>query len=119
LAPLVALEMALGARWSVPEAAIRHLLLTQLPGYLGHFAAGMAIALVWLRRRDRVVGDRTSLGWLALLVAAIALVAWTYSFGGSAYLGDAGSWIVTLASFALAMLALTCGGPWPVRLVAT
>src|SRR5438105_1562413 len=38
LAPLVSLEMALGERWSLPEATIRHLLLTQLPGYLGHFA---------------------------------------------------------------------------------
>src|SRR5205823_13794370 len=70
LGPLVALEMAIGASWSLPESVIRHLLLTQLPGYLAHFAAGMAIALAWLRRRDRRISEVASLAWLAGLFAA-------------------------------------------------
>jgi peptidoglycan/LPS O-acetylase OafA/YrhL len=118
LAPLVSLEMALGARWSLPEATIRHLLLTQLPGYLGHFAAGMAVGLVWLRRRRAIVSDSASLGWLALLVAAAATIYWAYALGGGAHLGVEGAWLATLASLALILLALVCGGPFPARLVA-
>lgn len=119
LAPLVSLEMALGARWALPEATIRHLLLTQLPGYLGHFAAGMAIGVVWLRRRGTIVGDSASLGWLAALVAAAAAIYWAYGLGGGAHLGVEGSWLATLASLAVILLALVCGGRFPAGLVAT
>ena len=119
LAPLVALEMALGSTWSVPESAVRHLLLTQLPGYLGHFAAGMAIALVWLRRRAAVVTDRASFLWIAALVAAAAVWYWAYGLAGGAKVGAEGLWLVTLACFALVMLALVRGGRFPAALVAT
>src|SRR5438067_408203 len=79
LGPLVALEMAIGASWSLPESVIRHLLLTQLPGYLAHFAAGMVIALAWLRRRDRRTGEVASLAWLAGLFAAFGLLYWLFA----------------------------------------
>jgi len=118
LAPLVALQMAIGASWSLPESVIRHLLLTQLPGYLAHFALGMAIALAWLRFRRRTISGAESAAWVASIVAAIALLYWAYALGGGAHLGTEGSWLVTLGSFALVMFALTCGGRWPTRLVA-
>ena len=118
LGPLVALEMAIGASWSLPESVIRHLLLTQLPGYLAHFAAGMVIALAWLRRRDRRIGEVASLAWLAGLFAAFGLLYWLFALGAGDRLGAEGSWLVTLGSLALAMAAATCGGRWPARLVA-
>ena len=119
LAALVSWEMAIGARWVVPEVTIRHLLLTQLPGYLGHFAAGMAIALAWLHLRRREVSTAGSLAWVAAIAAALALLYWAYALGGGAHLGTEGSWLATLGSFALGMFALTCGGRWPARLAAT
>src|SRR5205814_2692459 len=91
--PLVALEMAIGASWSLPESVIRHLLLTQLPGYLAHFAAGMAIALAWLRRRDRRIGEVASLAWLAGLFAAFGLLYWLFALGAGERLGAEGSWL--------------------------
>ena len=118
LALLVAVEMAIGAPWSLPESVIRHLLLTQLPGYFAHFAAGMAVALAWLRLRRRDVSTPESLAWLASIGAAVGVFYWAYALGGGAHLGTEGSWLTTLACFALAMLALTCGGRWPARIVA-
>ena len=47
---LVAWQLSLGARWSVPEAAVRDLLAKQLPGYAAHFALGMALGSAWWRR---------------------------------------------------------------------
>jgi len=48
----------------------------------------------------------------------VALLYWAYGLGGGAHLGVAGSWLATLGCFALVMLALTCGGRWPVRVFA-
>lgn len=41
LDPWVAYLQAIEPRWNLSEATLRHLLYTQLPGYLAHFAAGM------------------------------------------------------------------------------
>jgi peptidoglycan/LPS O-acetylase OafA/YrhL len=116
LAPLVDLEMALGRRWAVPEAAIRHLLQTQLPGYLAHFAAGMGLAMWWLPRRLRSVGPASSATWLGALALAGAALYWTYGSGGGALLGPMGSWLATLACLAALMAALLRGGR-PVRTI--
>ena len=51
LDPLVAWLLALGAEWSVPEAAVRELVATQLPGYAAQFAVGMALGTLWARGR--------------------------------------------------------------------
>jgi peptidoglycan/LPS O-acetylase OafA/YrhL len=110
LAALVDLEMALGQRWLVPEAAIRHLLQTQLPGYLAHFAAGMGIAMWWLPRRSRPVGDAASAAWLGVLAAAAAAMYWAYGLGGGALLGPAASWLLTIACLAALMAATLRGG---------
>jgi len=79
----------------------------------------MAIGVVWLRRRGTIVGDSASLGWLAALVAAVAAIYWAYGLGGGAHLGVEGSWLATLASLAVILLALVCGGRFPAGLVAS
>ncbi|HET9471900.1 MAG TPA: acyltransferase, partial [Usitatibacter sp.] len=53
LAPLVALELRLGAHWRWPEATVRDMLAAELPGFLGHFGLGIFLAHAWLARRDR------------------------------------------------------------------
>lgn len=115
---LVAMQMALGSRWEVPEAAIRHLLFTQLPGYLGHFAAGMAMGLAWWRRRERAVSRTEGLGWMLALVAGLAGLFWAYGLGGGAVLGPVGSWLVTVAGLSALVLACVSGGAMATRLVA-
>jgi peptidoglycan/LPS O-acetylase OafA/YrhL len=117
LAPLVSAEMALGARWAVPEATIRHLLFTQLPGYLAHFAAGMALGVWWLRRRHLPVGNRAGIAWLAALAAAGALLYWAYALGGGAVLGRVGSWFATLAALCVLLAAMVRGGALTERLL--
>lgn len=116
LEPLVAWQMAIGARWGVPEATIRHLLLTQLPGYFGHFAAGMGLAVLWWRRSRHQ--DSATAGWLhaALAAAGAALLLWAYALGGGAVLGPVGSWLATIAGLAALLLALAHGGA-PLRAI--
>jgi peptidoglycan/LPS O-acetylase OafA/YrhL len=108
---LVALQMAIGSRWDVTEAAVRHLLLTQLPGYLGHFAAGMAIGWMWWRRRDRLVSRDEALAWLLALAAGLGAMYWAYALGGGAVLGRTGFWLVSIAGLSALMLASVRGGP--------
>jgi peptidoglycan/LPS O-acetylase OafA/YrhL len=110
LAALVAWESSLGARWSVPEAAIRHLLFTQLPGYLGHFAVGMGAGCFWYWRGWQAPSRRQDAAGVALLAAAVALFAWAYGLGGGAVLGPVGSWLATLAALAALCVAVTGAG---------
>lgn len=100
----VAFMMALGAQWDVPEAPIRHLLLTQLPGYLGHFGAGMAMGVAWLRWRPRHT-------WASVVAAAAAaaFLYWFYGRGGAAIVGPAG-WLASLAAIAALFAAAVCAG---------
>lgn len=108
LAPLVGLEMAIGAAWNLPESVIRHLLLTQLPGYLGHFAAGILAGRAWLRWRTRVPGPRESAAWLA--AAALALfVLYRMHAPGGVWLGDF-NWVLIPLAMGVAMLALVSSG---------
>lgn len=110
LAAMVSGMMALGARWDVAEGPIRHLLLTQLPGYIGHFAVGMGLGLAWLRLREVAPSLPRQLAWIALLAGSLALMYWAYGLGGGAVLGPLGSWIATLAALGASFLAIACGG---------
>ncbi len=105
LAPLVHAEMLLGARWHLGEDTIRHLLLTQLPGYLAHFAAGILAGLAWFRLSKRASGPRESAAWLAASILCLALLYWLYVLGGGALFGEA-SWFTTVVAFALIMFGL-------------
>ncbi len=108
LAPLVAFEMAIGAAWNLPESTIRHLLQTQLPGYLGHFAAGILAGRAWLRWRGRTFGAMASAGWLA--AAAIALgVLYRMHAPGGVWLGEH-NWVLIPITMGIVMLALVSSG---------
>ncbi len=109
LEALVRWEMARGAKWQVPEAAIRHLLATQLPGYLAHFAIGILVGRAWLAGRGRAVTARSEAAWaLAALAGLGALYASLLGLGGT--LG-AVAWLLVPGSMGLAMLALVHGAP--------
>ena len=109
LSPLVAWEMAAGARFAVGEAAIRPLLATQLPGWLAHFAAGMLLGIAWLRRRG--AGGRPSAATAVVaLLAGIALFGWTYGAVGAERLGPYGTWLATVLAAALVLHAFADGG---------
>jgi len=75
LAPLVSLELRLGAHWRWAEATVREMLATQLPAFLGHFALGIFLARIWLARRDGSAWPGVpfaAAAGAALLAAAIA-----------------------------------------------
>jgi peptidoglycan/LPS O-acetylase OafA/YrhL len=108
LAALVGLEMAIGAPWSLPEATIRHLIETQLPAYLGHFAAGILAGRAWLRWRDRAPGAAASAGWLAAAVAGLFVLYRMHAPGG-VWLGDF-NWVLIPLSMGTVMLALVSSG---------
>ena len=108
LEALVGVQLAIGAKWSLPESVIRHLLTTQLPGYLAHFAAGILCGRAWLAWRARPAGAGESLGWLALAVASLGGLYALYA-AWNARLGEF-AWILTPACMGLAMLALVSRG---------
>lgn len=110
LDPLVAWQMGLAARWNVPESAIRHLLLTQLPGYLGHFAMGMLLAVVWLRVSRAARSTAATVAHTAAAVAGPAFMSWTFAFGGGAILGPVGTWLAILAGLGGLLLGVAHGG---------
>jgi peptidoglycan/LPS O-acetylase OafA/YrhL len=71
---VVAAMGAIDPRWDLTDAKARHLIATQLPGYLGHFAAGMLAGRAWLASRADPPGRRAEAAWLlAAAVAALAL----------------------------------------------
>jgi peptidoglycan/LPS O-acetylase OafA/YrhL len=64
----------LGRMWSLTEASGRHFLMTQFPGYLAHFAAGLLAGRAWLLLRDRPhTLPRTLVSSVALVAAPVAL----------------------------------------------
>lgn len=100
----VAAIRAIEPRWNITEATARHLLCTQLPGYLGHFAVGMLAARAWRIHRGLPASRRTGNLWL--LVAVLAGVGlWALHSPGGWIFGQA-TWIVALGC--LAVLFATC-----------
>jgi peptidoglycan/LPS O-acetylase OafA/YrhL len=95
----VAAIRTLDPRWNISDATARHLLYTQLPGYLGHFAAGMLAARAWWSWRGRARGGtRARRGSLATAVAGATL--WALHAPGGWIFGNA-TWILALACLAL------------------
>ena len=109
LEPLVRLEYSIGARWQVSEATIRHLVGTQLPAYLAHFAAGILAGRAWLRWRGRPAEGRAALAWLALAIAALGLLFRIHAPLG-AILGEF-TWFLIPVCLGAAMLALVSRDP--------
>lgn len=109
---LVRFHMGLAAIWNVPEAAIRHFLATQLPGYFAHFALGMLAARAWWRWRARPApAGVAALPWLALAAAGLAFlyivhVPGSFRFGLPA-------WLAVAVGLALPFVALVARGARP------
>src|SRR5262249_54257519 len=103
LAPLVALELALGRPWGWHEETVRHLLLTQLPSYAGHFALGIVAGSTWLRWQSQPPTRAIAWTLRATAIAGIALVYWIYADAGTVF-GEF-TWVVTPIAFGLALLA--------------
>ena len=99
LGPLVALQLRLGAHWSWPEPVVRHLLLTQLPSYLGHFGLGALLAAAWMNARGRVPR-----GVPALAAAAAFALLLHATTGGAASWGELG-WLLPTLALAVLLLA--------------
>ena len=101
---LVRYLASIEARPAAPEDRVRILVMTQLPGYLGHFAIGILAGREWLRVRQRAVTPGSALARFALAVAALALA---YAVHAGEGLGPGWMrWLATLAAFAVAMVAL-------------
>ncbi|HSS28304.1 MAG TPA: acyltransferase family protein, partial [Usitatibacter sp.] len=106
LAPLVSLEMWIGAHWSWPEDTVRSLLAHQLPAYLGHFALGMYLGKLWLDLRGRRVPRRMldMAGLLAILGLAVCLA--------HGWPPGALAWTVAPIALALPLFAAAREGTW-------
>jgi peptidoglycan/LPS O-acetylase OafA/YrhL len=96
---------ALAWRWATSHS---HFLQTQLPGYLGHFAAGMLAARAWLQWRDRSPSNAASIAWLAAAACAGVLL-WSLHAPGGWLLGGF-TWALVLAALATIVVALVARG---------
>jgi len=100
----VGLEMALGAHWSLPESTIRQLVGTQLPAYLGHFAAGILAGRAWLAWRGREFSDADHWAGIVATLAAVYVLYRMHAPGG-VWLGDF-NWVLIPLAMGVAMFAL-------------
>ena len=105
LEPLVRRELAIGERWQVSEATIRHLVGTQLPAYCAHFAAGILAGHAWMRWRGRPPGGAA---WAAMAVIALGVLYRIHAPQG-AILGDF-TWFLIPVCLGAAMLAFISRG---------
>jgi peptidoglycan/LPS O-acetylase OafA/YrhL len=99
---------AIDPRWDLTEAKARHLISTQLPGYLGHFAAGMLAGRAWLRWRGSPAGRGAQAAWL--LAAGVAIAALIAMHAPEGWVLGEFTWIAALAALAVVMLALVSRG---------
>ena len=100
---------AMSARWQVPEAALRSLIATQLPGYLAHFAAGILCGRAWLVARERPA-SRSRDAAMALVALACAAGLWVVLRYGLAPLGEL-SWLAHPILLAGALAAAVSARP--------
>jgi peptidoglycan/LPS O-acetylase OafA/YrhL len=105
---LVAAMGTIDPRWDLNEAKARHLLYTQLPGYFGHFAAGMMAGRAWLGWRLHPPGRRVETAWLATAALAVAAL-WAMHAPEGWFLGEL-TWLAALGAMALVVLALVSRG---------
>lgn len=103
----IAQQMRWGAHWRWTEETVRHLQLTQLPSYLGHFALGSVLGLAWLQWRDKPERLRP---WLSL-AAACAFAMLLVAVGTREAIAGEQTWIVTTLALGILLLASAFGGP--------
>jgi peptidoglycan/LPS O-acetylase OafA/YrhL len=113
---LVDAYLWLGRMWSLTEAAGRHFLVTQIPGYLAHFAAGLLAGRAWWRLRDTPGSPRNTLLASVVLIAAPAALALVLVTGSRA-LGEF-TWLLTPLLLGLAVWAAVARRlGWAVRVL--
>ncbi len=100
---------AMSARWQVPEAALRSLIATQLPGYLAHFAAGILCGRAWLDAGGRPA-SRSRDTAMAIVAIACAGSLWAVLRFGFAPLGEL-SWLAHPILLAGAIAAAVSARP--------
>ena len=107
LTGLVDLQLRLGAHWKWSEGVARHLLLTQLPSYLGHLGLGALLAVAWMRWHALPgTGERRGALFLAG-VAAFASLAHVLA-SGTAVWGEL-TWLLPTATLAMLLLGAALG----------
>ena len=103
LQPLISLYGAIGARWNLPEATLRHFAGTQLPAYLGHFALGILCGRAWLANRAPRP-DRARATLLGLLAVCAVLGLYAVLAGAASWFGEQ-AWIFIPLAMAVAIWA--------------
>lgn len=105
---LVAIESRLGAPWKLPEPTIRHLLATQLPGYLAHFALGILAGRAWLLGLPAGT-PRARFAWVAAAMASLVFLYGVHGFARK----PAGefTWLLVPLAMAVAIHALVTKAP--------
>ena len=67
--------LRLGAHWQWPESKVREVLGIQLPGYVAHFALGIAMGRIWLAWRERSEARAPAFARIAMALLALAFLA--------------------------------------------
>lgn len=93
----------MGRMWSLTEASGRHFFVTQLPGYLAHFAVGLLAGRAWLLQRDAAKSRPRALALSVLFVAAPVTLG-AVLINGSRVLGEF-TWLLTPLLLGLAVWA--------------
>jgi peptidoglycan/LPS O-acetylase OafA/YrhL len=93
----------MGRMWGLTEASGRHFLVTQLPGYLAHFAAGLLAGRAWLRLRDVPTSPARDVASSVVLIAALGGLG-AALIDGSRVLGQF-TWLLTPVLLGLAAWA--------------
>ena len=109
LQPLISLYAAIGARWNLPEAGLRHFAGTQLAGYLGHFGLGILCGRAWLAHRATVPG-RISTALLGLLAGGAVLALYAVLAGYASWFGEQ-TWILIPVAMTAAIWAAVSQHP--------
>jgi peptidoglycan/LPS O-acetylase OafA/YrhL len=114
--PLVDFYKMLSAHWNTPEARLRALISTQLPGYLAHFAVGILCGRAWLAKRVRRPGAIPAAA-LAVATALSCLALFGFLAAGRDLAGEH-TWLLFPILMGAAMFcAVSCQPKWGDRLL--
>ena len=103
LQPLISLYGAIGARWNLPEATLRHFAGTQLPAYLGHFALGILCGRAWLAN-GATTPNRAAATLLGVLAMCALVSLHAVLSGATSWLGEQ-AWVLIPLAMAVAIWA--------------
>lgn len=104
---LVALQLQMGAHWRWTEESVRHLLVTQMPSYLGHFALGSLLGRAWLGLRER--GESRGVSLLVGLAGLGAFAALALLLASGKAPWGRFTWVITTLSLGALLFAAAAG----------